>query len=176
MAWFTGKCDTDTLAVLLSFFAKWYDDAHVAVENNNHGHAVVQSLKPIWPSLMYEIDYTKNIDYEKVKMGWNTNMVTRPIMCADLRTAIKQNVDGIQDPHFFQEAMTFVLNERGRPEAAAMNLDDRVFAQAIKFQLHKWLPSPTKVVRRPQEYYKQKDYQAESKRRSKRARQPKDTY
>jgi hypothetical protein len=47
---------------------------------------------------------------------------------------------------FFQEAMTFILNERGKPEAAPGSLDDRVMAQAIKFQVHKWLPAP--VIRK----------------------------
>ena len=67
-------------------------------------------------------------------------------MCSDLREAITQEVDGILDLEFFNEALTFILNKNGKPEAeAGNNYDDRVMAQAIKFQLHKWLPSPVLI-------------------------------
>ena len=80
-----------------------------------------------------------------MRLGWNTNMVTRPIMCSDLREAINTEVDGIIDKDFYKEALTFIYNRNGKPEAAEGSKDDRVIAQAIKFQLHKWLPSPNGV-------------------------------
>lgn len=158
VAWFIGTPDTDVLSVLLYYFAKWYDGAWIAVESNNHGHAVIQRLKPLYKNLMYEIDFTKNVNYEKVKIGWATNQVTRPIMCSDLREAIVQKVDGILDPDFWLEAKTFVYNKNGKPEGSGSSLDDRVMTQAIKIQCHKWLPAPKTIVKRPREYYKKRDY------------------
>ena len=42
--------------------------------------------------------------------------------------------------------MTFVYDKNGKAQAEeGKNYDDRVMAQAIKFQLHIWLASPKKV-------------------------------
>ncbi len=144
VAWFIGRIDTHVLAMLLHHFQTMYDGAFIAVENNNHGHAVVQKLKDLDADQLYEQEFSEAIDKDTARLGWNTNVKTRPIMCADLREALLQGVDGISDVAFFQEAMTFILNEKGKPEAAPGNLDDRVMAQAIKFQLHKWLPAPVR--------------------------------
>ncbi len=146
VCWFAGRVDTDIFALLLHHFAIIYDSAYIAPESNNHGLAVISKLKTLDADMMFQQDFTQWIDKDSVRLGWNTNQLTRPVMCADLREAIKQGVDGIHDPQFFQEAMTFILNEKGKPEAAASNYDDRVMAQAIKFQIHKWLPAPVKTT------------------------------
>ncbi|MBN2287342.1 MAG: hypothetical protein JXI43_12900, partial [Tissierellales bacterium] len=146
VAWFHGRIDTDVLAVLLMHFSKLYDDAYIAPENNNHGHAVIQKLKSLNARMMFERDFTEYVDYDKVKVGWNTNNHTRPIMFAELRETIKQGADGILDVEFFNECLTFIYNKNGKPEAEEGNYDDRVIAQAIKLQLHKWLPAPKKAI------------------------------
>ena len=143
VAWYVGKPDTSVLALLLVYMAYWYDEAYIAVEKNNHGHAVNQDLK----RLEYQYLYTMGVfsDYsnlESTKLGWHTNVSTRPIMCATLRNAVSQGVDGIYEKEAFNEMMTFIYNKNGKPEAEIGCLDDRVMAQAIKFMLHEWLPAP----------------------------------
>ncbi len=158
VAWFAGKIDTDVLALLLAHFGNMYDEAYIAPENNNHGHAVIQKLKKIYSRIMYERNFTQHIDISNEKLGWNTNVVTRPIMCADLREALNQNIDGILDLDFYNEALTFVYNKNGKPEGDARKMDDRVITQAIKFQLHRWLPSPDKKFEYIRDPYGDDDY------------------
>jgi len=145
VAWYAGRIDTDLFADLLFKLSKFYHNAYIAPENNNHGHAVIQRLKRLTSRIMNERDFSQGVDLDRDKLGWNTNVQTRPIMCSDLREALRKRVDGIHDVEFFREALTFVLNERGKPCAVEGKLDDRVIAQAIKFQLHAWLPSPKKA-------------------------------
>jgi len=153
VAWYVGHVDTTTFALILSYFGFWYNDAYIGVENNNHGLAVIQKLKEIYVNLFHEIEFGKVVDIEKIRLGWNTNNKSRPVMFGELREALNQGVDGILDAQFFQEAMTFVLNERGKPEADEGCYDDRIAAQAIKWQVHKWLPSPFESKELKEEIY-----------------------
>ncbi|MBD3224936.1 MAG: hypothetical protein GF313_09410 [Caldithrix sp.] len=145
VAYFVGRVDTSALALILRHFGYWYNNCFLGLENNNHGHAVLDKLKYSYPFLMHEMDYTTIVDLENIRLGWNTNSATRPVMCADIRDAVNENVDGVIDPNFFKEAMTFIYNKNGKPEADKGKLDDRVIAQGIKWQLHKWLPGPRKT-------------------------------
>jgi hypothetical protein len=155
VAKFIGKVDTTIFAYLLSYFGWMYDDAYIAVESNNQGHAVLQVLKQIYQNLYYEGEFTKVVDMEKQRLGWNTNVVSRPIMCGDLRNAINEGKEGVFDKQFYQECLTFVYNKNGKAEADQGCLDDRVMAQAVKFQVHKWLSSPIEKTE-----HKEKEYDA----------------
>jgi len=145
VAWFVGKVDTTTFALLLNYFGVWYGMAYIAVENNNHGHAVIQNLKEIYPNLYFEGDFTKPVDLQKHKLGWNTNSISRPILCDRVREAINEENDGVSDLQFYTECLTFIHNRNGKPEADTGALDDRVFAQGIKWMVHSWLPAPKKI-------------------------------
>ena len=153
VAWFCGKIDTTVFALLLSYFGYWYCEAYIGVEANNHGHSVVQKLKEIYNNLFREMDFTKDVDVEKVRIGWMTNSATRPIMCGDLREAVHAGSDGTLDKQFLNECRTFVYNKNGKPEADTGCLDDRVMSKAITFQVHKWLPAPIESVKENEKKY-----------------------
>jgi hypothetical protein len=145
VAWYAGKCDTDILALLMKTLALMYNDAWLAPESNNHGHAVIQKLKSLNVNIMYQTNFQEFVDKDSLRLGWNTNVQTRPIMCSDLREAMNEGKDGIFDIDAFNEMLTFVYNKNGKPEAAEGKLDDRVMTQAIKFKCHKWLPAPVLI-------------------------------
>jgi len=153
VAQFIGKIDTTVFAYLLNYFAYKYNDAYIAVESNNHGHSVLQKLKEIYDNLYFQEDFTKIVDLDTVRLGWRTDMTTRPIMVGDLREALASEREGVFDRQFYHECMTFVYNRNGKAEADAGCLDDRVMAQAIKWQLHKWLPSPQVTERAEEKHY-----------------------
>lgn len=144
-AWFAGKCDTHVFALLLAFFGFKYHKAYIAPEKNNtSGGAVLNELKHIYTYLMYEQDFNLRIPRDKAKLGWATNVATRGTMLGELRKALAEKCEGIYDPQFYNEATTFIT-KNGKPQAEAGKLDDRVMTQAIKFQIHNWLPSPEKI-------------------------------
>ncbi len=141
VAGFCGKIDTRTFAFLLAHFGNLYNDCYIAPENNSQGAAVLQKLKEIYPYIYHEQRFDQVVDFDTVKLGWNTNKKTRAIMCSAFREAIDDGCHGVVEKEVFGECLTFV-NINGKPQADPGNWDDRVMAQAIKWMIHDWLPSP----------------------------------
>lgn len=101
-----------------------YNEALVAVERNNHGHAVLQALDR-------EQGY-RNIyrGYDR-KLGWLTNQVTRP-QCLDLlQDAHRRGIWTSNDDILLTELGTFVVDPAGKAAASKGAHDDCVMAAAI---------------------------------------------
>lgn len=145
VAWFVGKIDTFVFSVLLSFIGNKYYQAYIAVERNNQGAAVIQGLKFIYPNLYHKEEFGRIVDVETQQLGFHTNMKTKPIICGKLQQAIADGCEGVSDKHFYQECQKFMYDKHGRLQAEAGSHDDRVIAQAIKWQLHEWLPAPVET-------------------------------
>lgn len=131
---------------------KWgmtYGKALLAVERNNHGHAVLQGLNETlnYPNLyMEKTDTRETIDkFPKVKLGWGTTLVTKPLMLDHLKIAIEGDTAEdetnfqpeflVRDQMFLQECLTFV-NNNGKLEAESGKHDDTVIAWAICLQMY----------------------------------------
>jgi len=100
----------------------------VAVERNNHGHAVLLWLED---HLEYENLY-EHVDDGRV--GWPTNKVTRPIMIDTFIDAVENEAIHIKDKETYNECMTLIDNN-GKIEAMAGKHDDTVMAHGIALQL-----------------------------------------
>ena len=75
------------------------------------------------------------------KLGWETNIRTRPILISDLGMYIRNRDIKISDRSTINELMTFVKDEKGKPQAQPGCHDDRVMALAIAVQMYKRSPS-----------------------------------
>jgi hypothetical protein len=58
----------------------------VAPERNNQGHATLTKLKEIYPPhlIWKEIKTDKETNQQTEKLGWHTNLATKPKMLFDL--------------------------------------------------------------------------------------------
>ena len=65
------------------------------------------------------------------RFGFRTTSVTRPIIISMLVDYLKDYAGMIEDPDLLKEMLTFVRNDKGRPEAAPGEHDDCVMAFAI---------------------------------------------
>lgn len=63
--------------------------------------------------------------------GFKTTSVTRPLILAQLQSIINDHTELINDKETLEEMLTFVRNEKGRPEAQEGAHDDLVMALAI---------------------------------------------
>jgi len=113
-----------------------YNRALLGIEANNHGHSALNTAKNtlLYPRLYYHTDY----DVEgktKAKLGWQTNLKTRPIMLDDFVEAINNDVMKINDLGLLSECLTFQDNGKGKYEATEGHFDDRIFKWAIAYQL-----------------------------------------
>lgn len=65
------------------------------------------------------------------KWGWRTDLRTRPLILANLQTAVATVPDMFESVDLLREMLSFIRNENMRPEAAAGMHDDLVMAAAI---------------------------------------------
>ena len=115
-----------------------YNDALLAVESNNHGHTVLNTLR-------HQINYHhlyEHRDYDarglpRKKLGWHTNIKSKPIMIDELARGTAEGSVTIKSPELVKECMTYVYNDRGATGAEAGCHDDRVMAMAIALQARK---------------------------------------
>ena len=63
--------------------------------------------------------------------GWSTDKITRKTIIDHLATEIVEGNVDIPDPDVMKELKTFVVNDRGKPEAAPGHHDDHVLAAAL---------------------------------------------
>lgn len=105
----------------------------LAVERNNHGHAVLLELEE---HLRYQNLYQRTLfngDKDK-NVGWVTDRISRPIMINSFIDAVENKYISINDKYIFNECLTLINNE-GKIEAASTKHDDSIIATAIALQL-----------------------------------------
>ena len=110
----------------------------LAVERNNHGHAVLLELDEHlkYPNLFHRVkgyDATGKALIDD-RAGWVTDKVTRPIMINAFIDAVTNGHLKLNDPYILNECLTLVNNE-GKIEAAVGKHDDSIIASSIALQL-----------------------------------------
>lgn len=75
-------------------------------------------------------------------LGWDTNPQTRPQMLGDLKQAIDNRLIRLYDKTTINELGKFILNKKGRAEAASNCHDDAVMSLAIAWQLYQTESAP----------------------------------
>lgn len=106
----------------------------LAVERNNHGHAVLLELNE---HIRYENLYYREVGANKERdpnPGWVTDKITRPIMINAFIDAVENKYISISDKYILGECLTLV-NNNGKVEAAEKKHDDSIIATSISLQL-----------------------------------------
>lgn len=122
-----GKWDTDLYGKKLNTLGLYYNIALLAVENNNTGESVLNTL---FNTCHYPLLYM----HKKGSFGWNTNQATRPVMISDFKEAIRDQLYDIYCPELYGECMT-LIDKNGKAEADSGCHDDRVMAYSIALQV-----------------------------------------
>jgi len=105
-----NKIAPDLFAYEIKVGASKYDMAYVCPERNNHGHTTIATLKTIYPIHLIYVD-------DKDKLGWETNLVSKPKMFYDFNTAVNNELVDIPSKEIASEARRYDRE----------NLDVRVF-------------------------------------------------
>lgn len=69
------------------------------------------------------------------KYGFRTDRITRPLILAELQEIFKENIEWITDIDILKEALSFIKNEKGRPEAQEGCHDDLIMGMAITYYI-----------------------------------------
>lgn len=112
----------------------YYNEALLSIETNNGGNFVVERLQLLgYPNLyVREKQDTYLKKYDKA-YGFNTNSATRLPLIDNLVEVMKDSIgiDSINDEKTLHEMLTFVRNEKGRPQAEEGAHDDHIMALGI---------------------------------------------
>jgi len=136
---FYWKMPPDDLVLIVDrLFELWYIGI-VAIENNNTGIATINKAKEyVWERFMYrrkEVDKVTN--KPSYQYGWNTNSKTRPLMISEYEEAIRKGFISEISEEQRTELLTFVYNEKNKPEADSTSHDDAIMADSICRQMRK---------------------------------------
>lgn len=142
VARFRGDMEPADFGEYLAMLGKWYNHALIGAEINNHGLTTVQRLRDVGYDNLYRREMGIDERYEEYtsKLGWRTDVRTKPLMIDGLSEAISTNQIIDYDKIFIRECMTYVRDLRGRTNAQTGQHDDTVMATAIALQLFEWNP------------------------------------
>jgi len=119
-----GHCTPEELARKAAALGREYNGALLAVERNNHGHAVLAQLETVE---QYEPVFRESGRIS----GWLTTAVSRPRMLENLAATIAAEPELFSSARLLGECRTFVRHADGRIAAAQGCHDDAVTAMAV---------------------------------------------
>ena len=125
-----GQLKPAELATETAALGYLYNIAVLAVERNNHGHAVLQELQRVslaenkrpYPRLFLDVDQ---------KPGWNSVEVRRTAAVDAFEQAHRLGHWTTRDREIVAEIDTFVINKDGKAEAQRGSRDDLVMMAVI---------------------------------------------
>lgn len=116
-----------TLLDLATEFSTAVSFPVVAVERNNHGHAVILQLS-------HNLNYPNMYRHSDEKLGWLTSALTRPNLLNTFVQAVESKLFKIDDKNILDECLT-LINNNGKLEAASGKHDDCIISAAIAIKL-----------------------------------------
>jgi hypothetical protein len=135
-----GHIDPDMFGEELVKLAIYYNRCWIGPEINNHGLTTAKAIVKLrYPRLYMRKTLDEREPDPTDKLGWRTDTQTRPIMLDDYKKAMRDGLI-IHSETTIGECLTFVRNEKGKPEAQGDCYDDTVLAGAITIQMHKLCP------------------------------------
>lgn len=141
-----GQVDPDYYATILLHLGRRYNDARIAVESNNHGILTCVRLGKdfAYPDFYQDTIYDKAIDQETQRLGFSTNVKTKPMVIDQLRAALREGEITLYDRTTLEEMRSYIVTESGGMEAEKGCHDDCVMSLAIANHIHEgiWEPIP----------------------------------
>ena len=129
-----GHVEPDIFADILNDIGRWYNEALIGVEANNHGNSTVTQLRRghNYPRLYRERKVDHRRKQRTQRLGWWTDKKSKPIAIDDLRQSLRENLE-LHDMATLDELYTFVYDGKGGMEGSPH--DDRVMSLAIATQM-----------------------------------------
>lgn len=163
-----GHIDPDLFGTELVKLARYYNNAFLGCENNNHG---ISTCKAVVALEYWNIYYTKTFDKLTDKftqrLGWTTNMKSKPLMIDKLAEYIRERHLGLPDAMLIDELMTYVIAANGSTNGQNGCNDDRVISMAITLMMalenmgDEYTPERTDNVRKQKDVIHEEDNKLE---------------
>lgn len=127
--------DEDLYSRQIYCLGKYYNEALIGIETNFSTFPIKELER-----LNYYNQYTREMQDTytgnlKKAFGFRTDKTTRPLIIANLIKIVREHPELIHDIPTLEEMLTFVRNEKGRPEAQNGSHDDLIMGLAITYQI-----------------------------------------
>lgn len=145
---YRAQVHPDYFAEVLQALGYFYNTAKLIVESNNHGILTCTRLGKdyAYPNFYTEVIYDKLSDKETIKLGFHTNVKTKPLIIDQLRAALRESEIELNDKVTIREHMTYIVNENGAMEAESGCHDDCVMSLALVNHIHEGKFEPVEIT------------------------------
>lgn len=114
----------------------YYNKALIGLETNFSTYPTKMLAEEYEYPNLYVRDKEDDFTGKIVKAyGFKTDRITRPLILADLQRIFSEEIEKITDIEILKEALTFIKNEKGRPEAQEGCHDDLIMGTAITYYI-----------------------------------------
>jgi hypothetical protein len=146
-----GDAEPAEFGEILEQLGRYYNNALIACEINNHGLTTVQRIRDMHYPNLYRREKGVDERFEEFtsKLGWKTDRKTKPLMINALSEAIYTGQLQDYDHTFIRECMEYVVDDRGRTNAQIGAHDDTVISTAIALQVFDWTDIKIKSTQIP---------------------------
>ena len=127
--------------VVLNELGRYYNNALMAPENNNHGHTVVRALVRVnYPNMYFERSLKGKKAKKSETLGWSTNVKSKYRSIDNLGMRLRKGEIELLDEETVAELRTYVREGDGKMHGSPH--DDRVMSLAITCAMldYVWLP------------------------------------
>lgn len=129
-----GHWEADTFAHHLAALGRHYNSCPIIVERNNHGHAVLATLRS------NEVNYPSIGNGLDERAGWLSNVKTKPHSVDVLATALRDMTIIIHSQATLDEMQIYKVLKDGKTGAPEGYYDDRVMSWAIGLAFINMIP------------------------------------
>jgi len=126
-----NQFDEDLYAHQMVCLGMYYNNALVGVESNFSTYPIREMQRVGYDNQYWRETVDSITQKVERRYGFKTTSSTRPVAIAGLVTFAREHIEKINDKITLEEMLTFVRNEKGKPEAQEGAHDDCVMALAI---------------------------------------------
>lgn len=149
--WFTGHAINNLTGVQVAVLHHQFDE-HIYVRQmycmgkyfnyallapeTNFSTFPVRELERLRYTKLYVREVMDSFTHKLEKrFGFRTDRLTRPLLIANLVKLVDERIESINDIPTLEEMLTFVRNQKGRPEAQEGSTDDNIIGLGITYQI-----------------------------------------
>jgi hypothetical protein len=126
-----SRLDIGILAQEVEGITRYYGNAFVIPEVNNSGLALLKYLLECGLTVYRRRKFNDAMGMVEKSFGWSTDKITRKTIIDHMAAELIEENFYIPDVEVLKEMKVFVVNDKGKPQAAPGHHDDHVLATAI---------------------------------------------
>lgn len=113
----------------------YFNQALIGIEINFNTAPVEELQRLNYPRQFVRRKFDEYTKKAEPRYGWKTDGTSRPLIIDKYAALIHEHPELINDIPTLEEAMTFIYDEKGRPDAMSGKHDDLIFSDMIAEQI-----------------------------------------